>query len=147
MTGLINRLARPFLFAMEPEQAHGATIAALRMLPLLAASAHDPRLAVDAFGLRFPAPLGLAPGFDKGGEVPDALLRLGFGSVEIGTITPLPQPGNPKPRLFRLKDDLAVINRLGFNSEGHAIAHARLKARAGRPGIIGINIGANKDSS
>ncbi len=147
MTGLVHRLTRPILFAMEPEQAHGATIAALRMLPLPAAAPHDPRLAVEAFGLRFPAPLGMAPGFDKGGEVPDALLRLGFGSVEIGTITPLPQPGNPKPRLFRLKDDLAVINRLGFNSEGHAVPHARLKARAGKPGIIGVNVGANKESS
>jgi dihydroorotate dehydrogenase len=147
MTGLINRLTRPILFAMEPEQAHGATIAALRALPLPAAPPHDPRLSVEAFGLRFPAPLGMAPGFDKGGEVPDALLRLGFGSVEVGTITPLPQPGNPKPRLFRLKEDLAVINRLGFNSEGHAAPHARLKARAGKPGIIGVNVGANKESS
>jgi dihydroorotate dehydrogenase len=75
------------------------------------------------------------------------LLRLGFGSVEVGTITPLPQPGNPKPRLFRLKDDLGVINRLGFNSEGHAAPHARLSARAGKPGIVGVNVGANKDSS
>lgn len=147
MTGLINLFARPLLFAMEPEQAHRATIAALRALPLPAAPAHDPRLAVDAFGLHFPAPLGMAPGFDKGGEVPDALLRLGFGYVEVGTITPLPQPGNPQPRLFRLKDDLAVINRLGFNSEGHAVAHARLVARAGRPGVVGVNVGANKESA
>src|SRR3954454_6850641 len=143
MTGLINRLARPFLFAMEPEQAHGATIAALRMLPLLAASAHDPRLAVDAFGLRFPAPLGLAPGFDKGGEVPDALLRLGFGFVEIGTITPLPQPGNPKPRVFRLDADRALINRLGFNSGGLDVVVERLRVRAGRGGTVGVNIGRN----
>ncbi len=147
MTGLINLLTRPLLFAMEPEQAHGATIATLKHLPLPAAAPHDPCLAVDAFGLQFPAPLGMAPGFDKGGEVPDALLRLGFGSVEVGTITPLPQPGNPKPRLFRLKDDLAVINRLGFNSEGHAAPHARLVARAKRPGIIGVNVGANKESA
>lgn len=147
MTGLINLLTRPLLFAMEPEQAHFASIAALRTLPLPAAGPHDPRLAVEAFGLRFPAPLGMAPGFDKGGEVPDALLRLGFGHVEVGTITPLPQPGNPKPRLFRLKEDLGVINRLGFNSEGHAVAHERLKARAGRAGIVGVNVGANKESS
>jgi dihydroorotate dehydrogenase len=147
MTGLINLLTRPLLFAMEPEQAHFASIAALRTLPLPPAGPHDPRLAVEAFGLRFPAPLGMAPGFDKGGEVPDALLRLGFGHVEVGTITPLPQPGNPKPRLFRLKEDLGVINRLGFNSEGHAVAHERLKARAGRPGIVGVNVGANKESS
>jgi len=147
MTGLINLLTRPLLFAMEPEQAHFATIAALRTLPIPAAGPHDPRLAVDAFGLRFPAPLGMAPGFDKGGEVPDALLRLGFGHVEVGTITPLPQPGNPKPRLFRLKEDLGVINRLGFNSEGHAVAHERLKARAARAGVVGVNVGANKESA
>lgn len=147
MTGLINLFARPLLFALEPEQAHRVTIAALRHAPIPSTAAPDPRLAVEAFGLRFPAPLGMAPGFDKGGEAPDALLRLGFGHVEVGTITPLPQPGNPKPRLFRLKDDHAIINRLGFNSEGHAVAHARLKARAGRGGIVGVNVGANKDSS
>ncbi|MDB5593553.1 MAG: quinone-dependent dihydroorotate dehydrogenase [Hyphomicrobiales bacterium] len=147
MSGLVNRLARPLLFAMEPEQAHRATIKALKHLPIPRAPAPDPSLAVEAFGLHFPAPLGMAPGFDKGGEVPDALLRLGFGHVEIGTITPLPQPGNAKPRLFRLAEDLGVINRLGFNSEGHAVAHARLVARAGRGGIVGINVGANKDSS
>jgi dihydroorotate dehydrogenase len=147
MTGLVNLFARPLFFAMEPEQAHGASIAALKYLPLPAAPKHDPVLAVEAFGLKFPAPLGMAPGYDKGGEVPDALLRLGFGSVEVGTITPLPQPGNPKPRLFRLVEDHAVINRLGFNSEGHDIPHARLAARKGRGGIIGINVGANKESA
>ncbi|MDB5651214.1 MAG: quinone-dependent dihydroorotate dehydrogenase [Hyphomicrobiales bacterium] len=147
MSGLVNLLARPLLFAMDAEKAHGATIKALKILPVPRAAAPDPSLAVEAFGLHFPAPLGMAPGFDKGGEVPDALLRLGFGHVEIGTITPLPQPGNPKPRVFRLAEDLAVINRLGFNSEGHAVAHARLAARANRGGIIGINVGANKDSS
>ncbi|MEY3551914.1 MAG: hypothetical protein RL735_262 [Pseudomonadota bacterium] len=147
MTGLVNLFARPLLFAMEPEQAHGASIAALKYLPLPAAPTHDPVLAIEAFGLKFPAPLGMAPGYDKGGEVPDALLRLGFGSVEVGTITPLPQPGNPKPRLFRLVEDHAVINRLGFNSEGHDIPHARLAARKGRGGIVGVNVGANKESA
>jgi len=88
----------------------------------------------------------MAPGFDKGGDVPDPLLRLGFSHVEVGTITPLPQPGNPKPRLFRLGEDEAVINRFGFNSEGHAIVHARLTARKGRGGIVGVNVGANKES-
>ena len=146
MSGIVNKVARPFLFALEPEQAHRATIAALRILPLPAAPSPDPCLAIDAFGLRFPAPLGMAPGFDKGGEVPDALLRLGFGHVEVGTITPLPQDGNPKPRLFRLVDDLGIINRLGFNSEGHAVAHARLAARAARGGVVGVNVGANKTS-
>jgi dihydroorotate dehydrogenase len=88
----------------------------------------------------------MAAGFDKEGEVPDALLGLGFGFVEIGTVTPEPQPGNPRPRMFRLKEDRAVINRLGFNSRGQAVARERLERRGDRPGIVGINIGANKDS-
>ncbi len=146
MTGLVNLLTRPLLFAMDPEQAHGFTIGALKNLPLPNLAQHDPLLAVEAFGLHFPAPLGMAPGFDKGGDVPDPLLRLGFSHVEVGTITPLPQPGNPKPRLFRLAEDEAVINRFGFNSEGHAIVHARLTARKGRGGIVGVNVGANKES-
>ena len=100
-----------------------------------------------AFGLNFPNPVGLAPGFDKHAEVPDALLRLGFGFVEIGTVTPLPQPGNPRPRVFRLNQDQAVINRLGFNSEGAGIVLPRLAARVGRGGIVGVNVGANKDSA
>jgi dihydroorotate dehydrogenase len=105
------------------------------------------RLVVRAFGLNFPNPVGIAPGFDKHAEVPDALLGLGFGFVEIGTVTPLPQPGNPRPRLFRLDPDEAVINRLGFNSEGAAAVLARLVARAHRGGIVGVNLGANKDSA
>ena len=100
-----------------------------------------------AFGLNFPNPVGIAPGFDKHAEVPDALLGLGFGFVEIGTVTPLPQPGNPRPRMFRLEPDQAVINRLGFNSEGAAAVLPRLAARAGRGGIVGVNVGANKDSA
>ncbi len=147
MMRVAGRLARPLLFALEPEAAHRASIAALKLAPLPAPPPADPRLAVEAFGLRFPNPVGLAAGYDKGAEVPDALLRLGFGFVEIGTITPLPQPGNPRPRLFRLTGDEAVINRLGFNSEGHAPPHARLLARRGRPGLVGVNVGANKDSS
>src|SRR6187397_2669310 len=98
-------------------------------------------------GLAFPNPLGMAAGFDKDGEVPDALLGLGFGFAEVGSITPRPQAGNPKPRLFRLVEDRAVINRMGFNNGGAAAAAARLAKRAGRPGIVGINIGANKDSA
>ena len=146
MIGGLGALARPVLFALEPERAHRATIAALKLLPLLPCAKSDPRLAVTAFGLDFPNPLGMAAGFDKGGEVADQLLRLGFGHVEVGTITPRPQPGNPAPRLFRLVDDKAVINRLGFNSEGHAAVHRRLARRRGG-GIVGVNIGANKASA
>ncbi|SEC54488.1 MULTISPECIES: quinone-dependent dihydroorotate dehydrogenase [unclassified Beijerinckia] len=140
-------LARPVLFQLDPEKAHGLTIAALRTLPLPAAAKDDLRLKVEAFGLSFPNPIGMAAGFDKGGDVPDALLRAGFGFTEAGTITPRPQPGNPRPRLFRLTEDEGVINRFGFNSEGHEAVHRRLTARAGRPGIVGINVGANKDAS
>ena len=139
-------LARPLLHALDAETAHGLTIRALAALPPGAPAAADPRLAVDAFGLRFPNPLGLAAGFDKNAEVPDAMLGLGFGFTEIGTVTPKPQQGNPRPRLFRLPEDRAVINRMGFNNEGHAGALARLRARARRGGIVGVNIGANKDS-
>lgn len=144
---LLNALARPVLMAMDPEAAHGATIAALRRLPVLASGPDDPRLAVAAFGLNFPNPVGMAAGFDKGAEVPDTLLRLGFGFTEIGTVTPKAQPGNPKPRSFRLAEDEAIINRFGFNSEGHAAVRRRLVARAGNPGIVGVNIGANKDAA
>ena len=146
MMRLAGRLARPLLFCLEPEAAHRASIVALRFAPLPAPAPPDPRLRVEAFGLAFPNPVGLAAGYDKGAEVPDALLRLGFGFVEIGTITPLPQPGNPRPRLFRLTRDEAVVNRLGFNSEGHGPPHARLMARRGRAGIVGVNVGANKES-
>ena len=100
-----------------------------------------------AFGLNFPNPIGMAAGFDKSAEVPDALLRLGFGFVEIGTVTPKPQGGNPRPRLFRLERDEAVINRMGFNNDGAEVALRRLAARAHHGGIVGVNVGANKDSS
>jgi dihydroorotate dehydrogenase len=144
--GLIDRLSRPLLSAVDPEVAHGLAVKALKLVPLSRGSGDDVRLATAAFGLTFPNPLGIAAGFDKNAEVPDALLRLGFGFAEIGTVTPRPQPGNPRPRLFRLAADGAVINRFGFNSAGHAAVRARLAARAGRGGIIGVNIGANKDS-
>src|ERR1700723_1042873 len=111
------------------------------------ARADDPKLAVRAFGLNFPNPIGIAAGFDKNGEVPDALLRLGFGFVEIGTVTPRPQAGNPRPRIFRLERDEAVINRLGFNGDGAEIVLRRLAARAHLGGIVGVNVGANKDSA
>jgi dihydroorotate dehydrogenase len=146
MMRFLGALSRPFLFAMDPEDAHAATIKALRLTPLPAAAPADERLASTVFGLRFPNPVGMAAGFDKGADAPGALLRLGFGFVEIGTVTPAPQPGNPRPRLFRLVEDEAVVNRFGFNSEGHEVVHDRLRKRAGPKGIIGVNVGANKDA-
>ncbi|RWN96619.1 MAG: quinone-dependent dihydroorotate dehydrogenase [Mesorhizobium sp.] len=145
---VLDRLGQKLLFAFDPETAHGMSIAALRCgLPVGARTTLDARLKVSVCGLEFPNPLGMAAGYDKNAEVPDALLGLGFGFAEVGTITPLPQAGNPKPRIFRLTADDAVINRLGFNNEGHAAAEKRLAARKGRSGIVGVNIGANKDSS
>jgi dihydroorotate dehydrogenase len=145
LVGLGFRLAKPLLHRRDAEEAHLATIRALKMMPPLPALRCSTLLSQKLFGLTFPNPLGLAPGFDKNAEVPDAMLRLGFGFVEVGTLTPLPQVGNPKPRLFRLVEDQAVINRMGFNNEGHWEAHKRL-ARRKRLGIVGVNIGANKDS-
>jgi dihydroorotate dehydrogenase len=138
---------RPLLHVLDAETAHRATIALLRAAPRSASLPRMPGLAVSCFGIDFPHPLGLAAGFDKNAEVPDAMLALGFGFVEIGTVTPRPQPGNPRPRLFRLAEDEAVINRMGFNNEGHAAVRRRLEAHQGRGGIIGVNIGANKDSA
>ena len=146
LASLAFPLARPLLHALDAETAHGLTIRALSGLPMGVAPAADPRLAVAAFGLSFANPLGVAAGFDKNAEVPDAMLALGFGFTEIGTVTPQPQQGNPRPRLFRLSEDRAVINRMGFNNEGHAAALRRLEARKARGGIVGVNIGANKDS-
>lgn len=145
---MLDRIGRKVLFTFDPETAHGMSIKALRCgLPIGAPAPRDARLKVKVCGLDFPNPLGMAAGYDKNAEVPDALIGLGFGFAEVGTITPLPQAGNPKPRIFRLTADEAVINRLGFNNEGHAAAEKRLAARKGRPGIVGINIGANKDSA
>ena len=144
MIGLFDRLARPLLRVLDPEDAHRLALRALKIAPLPRPVTDDPRLAVRAFGLEFPNPIGLAAGFDKHGEVPDALLRLGFGFVEVGTVTPHPQPGNPRPRLFRLNADEGVINRFGFNSEGEVAVLARLAARAENGGIVGMNIGVNK---
>src|SRR5690349_19714191 len=142
---MLYRLVRPALFALDAERAHGLALAALKLTPAGRPAEPGP-LAVDVAGLAFPNPLGMAAGFDKDGEVPDALLGLGFGFAEVGSITPRPQAGNPKPRLFRLVEDQAVINRMGFNNGGAAAAAARLAART-RQGIVGINIGANKDSA
>lgn len=147
MTGLFERTGRQLLFGLDPETAHGLSIKALKCgLPLTRPAPPDARLAVRLAGLDFPNPLGMAAGYDKNGEVPDAILSLGFGFAEIGSVTPLPQPGNPKPRIFRLVRDDAVINRLGFNNEGHEACAARLIARRGKAGIVGVNIGTNKDS-
>lgn len=138
-------LALPVLRLLDAEDAHRATIAALKLLPVRKPAADDPRLAVQAFGLDFPNPIGLAAGFDKNADVPDAMLGFGFGFVEVGTLTPRAQPGNPRPRAFRLIEDRAVINRYGFNNDGHAPALARLARRA-RKGVVGVNVGANKDA-
>ena len=146
MIGLLD-LFQPFLRLVDPEEAHRAALAALKLVPLPRPAADDPRLAIRAFGLSFSNPIGLAAGFDKNAEVPDAVLRLGFGFVEVGGVTPQPQPGNPRPRLFRLDADAAVINRLGFNSEGIDAVRRRLARRAGAPGIVGVNAGANKDAA
>ncbi|MGI8931369.1 MAG: quinone-dependent dihydroorotate dehydrogenase [Sphingomicrobium sp.] len=139
------RLLRPLMFALDAEVAHRATIGALKRVPPRPLPVFAPELAGEVAGLRFPSPVGLAAGFDKDGEVPDAMLGLGFGFVEVGTLTPRPQAGNPTPRLFRLKHDQAVINRMGFNNGGQGAALERLKGRE-RRGVLGINIGANKDS-
>ena len=147
MIGLFDRLARPLLRAIDPENAHWLAVQALKLVPRLRLAAGDSRLGVRAFGLNFPNPVGIAAGFDKHAEVPDALFGLGFGFVEIGTVTPLPQLGNPRPRIFRLNPDAGIINRLGFNSEGQAAVLARLARRAGQGGIVGVNVGANKDSA
>lgn len=147
---MLFRLLKPALFALDSETGHRLAIRGLRALPLRGPQntlAPQPNaLATTVAGLAFPNPVGVAAGFDKDAEVPDALLGLGFGFTEVGSITPLPQAGNPKPRLFRLVEDEAVINRMGFNNGGAEAALARLKARARRSGIVGVNIGANKDS-
>lgn len=140
------RLARPLLFRLPAETAHTLTLRALALWPQGGRAAPEPALAQRVAGIVFPNPVGLAPGFDKNAQVPDALFGLGFGSVEIGTVTPRPQAGNPRPRLFRLVEDEAVINRMGFNNEGAQAVAQRLTQRLGRPGILGANIGANKDS-
>jgi len=145
--GLFDRLSRPLLRALDPEDAHALAIKALRFMPTVKGAADADELAVRAFGLKFPNPVGLAAGFDKNAQVPDALLRLGVGFVEVGTITPRAQSGNPQPRLFRLESDEAVINRLGFNNDGAAVVHMRLARRRNAAGIVGVNIGANRDST
>ena len=151
MLGTLSRLAQPLLLTLPPEKAHEATLRSLEAgLYPREASPADTKLRVDLWGLSFSNPVGIAAGFDKDGRVPDAVLGLGCGFAEVGTITPRPQSGNPTPRVFRLIRDGAIINRLGFNSGGHAVTLARLERRlaAGKPaGIVGVNVGANKTSA
>jgi dihydroorotate dehydrogenase len=142
-----DALSLPLLRWLDPEDAHRLAIQGLRLLPPVRPRPDDAKLAVRVFGLNFPNPIGMAAGFDKSAEVPDALLRLGFGFVEIGTVTPKPQAGNPRPRLFRLERDEAVINRMGFNNDGADAVLRRLAGRAHLSGIVGVNVGANKDSA
>ena len=146
MIRAFDAFSLPLLRWFDPEDAHRMAIQGLRLLPPVRRRSNDPKLAVRAFGLNFPNPIGMAAGFDKSAEAPDALLRLGFGFVEIGTVTPKPQSGNPRPRLFRLERDEAVINRMGFNNDGAEAVLRRLAARAHQGGIVGVNVGANKDS-
>ncbi len=144
---MLYSLIRPALFALDAERAHGLAIAALKALPAGKPVKADGPLSTTVAGIAFPNPVGMAAGFDKDAQVADALLGLGFGFVEVGSITPLAQAGNPKPRLFRLEKDRAVINRMGFNNGGAQAAARRVAARGDRPGVLGINIGANKDSA
>ena len=142
----IGAATMPLLLRLPPETAHRATIAALKYAPFLPKPIASPALAVGALGLSFASPIGMAAGFDKNAEVADALLKLGFGFVEVGTLTPRPQQGNPSPRLFRLPGDGALINRMGFNNDGYEAARARLSARRGG-GVVGVNFGPNRDAA
>lgn len=146
MSGFYD-LVGPLIRCMDPEKAHGLALKALNCgLAPHGRVPQDKVLASRVWGLDFPNPVGLAAGFDKDAEVPDALLEQGFGFVEVGSITPKPQPGNPKPRLFRLSADRAVINRMGFNNKGTDAAKVRLAARLDRGGIVGVNLGKNKET-
>ena len=140
-------LLRPVIFRLDAERAHRATIGALKWMPRRRPPAFPGSLTTSVAGLGFPSPVGLAAGFDKDAEVAEAMLGLGFGFAEVGTLTPLPQAGNPRPRLFRLARDRAVINRMGFNNKGQADAARRLARRDRSRGVVGVNIGANKDSA
>lgn len=144
---MFKTVGQKAMFSFDAETAHGLSIKALKagLVPLCAV-AKDERLTQTIAGLTFDNPIGLAAGYDKNAEVPDAILRLGFGFTEVGTLTPRAQEGNPKPRVFRLVSDKGIINRLGFNNEGHKAALDRLENRKHRTGIVGVNIGANKDS-
>jgi dihydroorotate dehydrogenase len=146
---MLYKFFRPALFLTDAESAHGLSLAALRTMPMKRVPAADPALSQSVAGLLFANPVGLAPGYDKNAEVAAPILRMGFGFTEVGTLTPRPQSGNDRPRLFRLVEDRAVINRMGFNNEGQLAASIRLERlrRTPQPGLIGVNIGANKDSA
>lgn len=146
------RLVRPLFFALDAERAHHLSVMLLRLMPASPPPAPDAALAQTVAGIRFPNPVGLAAGYDKEGLVAHKMHGLGFGFTELGTLTPMPQAGNPKPRLFRLVEDRAVINRMGFNNGGLAAAAERVAKRRrpvseGSAPIVGINIGANKDAT
>lgn len=146
MIASLFSLFSPALRLIDPETAHDLAVAALEHAPLPDCRGDDTGLGVSVFGFPFANPIGIAAGFDKNARVPDALMRLGFGFVEVGGVTLKPQPGNPRPRVFRLVSDQAVINRYGLNSDGAEQVATRLAARE-RSGILGINLGANKDSA
>ena len=146
MAGPVSWIARSLLFRFDPETAHYMAIRALSIGMLPASASADPRLRRVLFDLDFPSPVGMAAGFDKDAEAFAGLLRIGLGFVEVGTVTPRSQPGNRRPRMFRLEKDGAIINRLGFNNSGMLAVHQRL-SRAPRSGIIAVNIGANRDSA
>jgi dihydroorotate dehydrogenase len=143
----LHGLATQALHALDPEDAHTAAIAGLKLGLGPRAPRDPPILATELAGLKLPNPVGLAPGFDKNAEVFAPMLRAGFGFVECGTVTPLPQAGNPRPRLFRLTEDRAVINRMGFNNQGLEAFAGRLARRGRGRGVVGANFGANKDST
>ncbi|WP_455477212.1 quinone-dependent dihydroorotate dehydrogenase [Bartonella sp. B41] len=144
--GFFRCIGRSALFMLDPEHAHRLAILGLRSGLNSYQRVVDERLCVNVAGLKFDNFVGLAAGFDKNAEVIDAVFHLGFGFTEIGTVTPRSQIGNPKPRLFRLKEDEAIINRMGFNNDGHKTIYGRI-CSCNRLGILGINIGANKDAS
>jgi len=141
-------ILRPFIFSLDPERAHDLAIKSLKFNPLpnkVFNVKDEQMLKIELLGKSFPNPIGLAAGFDKSAEVYNSLLKMGFGFVEVGTVTPLKQLGNPKPRIFRLEEDGALINRLGFNNDGIQAIKNRIKV-GGKKGIVGINIGPNKDT-
>ena len=144
---MLYSLTRPLIFRLEAEKAHNLALSALALLPAGTPAAPDPMLRCRIAGIDFPGPVGLAAGFDKDGLIAHKMHHFGFGFAEIGTLTPLPQRGNPRPRLFRLSDERAVINRMGFNNQGQIAASRRIASMPREGRIIGLNIGANKDSA
>lgn len=144
---MLYSLTRPLIFRLEAEKAHNLALSALALLPAGTPAAPDPMLRCRIAGIDFPGPVGLAAGFDKDGLIAHKMHHFGFGFAEIGTLTPLPQSGNPRPRLFRLSDERAVINRMGFNNQGQIAASRRIASMRREGRVIGLNIGANKDST